>query len=226
MTRRWRVASLSVPVLAAVLLAVALLAPAGEPPRQVIRVRLPASGLVYGAHDAMVAVVEFGDIRCPACREFHSTVLPEVEERFVATRRVKFRYLQMDDAEPIPVVLTSAACLVPKLGLSGSLEWASAALEVGNVSEAIESSEVLQGAYRQAFTTCTDSVGLKIHDEIVAAYELGVALIPTLVVGVLGEQGCLVGWPMVGLMGVDSIAAYIEDAEEVLGGELPSDLGC
>ena len=50
---------------------------------------IPSTGNTVGYASAPVTVQEFGDLRCPVCREFDSTVIPEVLQKLVRTKKAK-----------------------------------------------------------------------------------------------------------------------------------------
>jgi protein-disulfide isomerase len=53
---------------------------------------LPSTGNVVGFADAPVTVQEFGDLRCPICREFDASVIPTVLQKLVRTHKAKIEY--------------------------------------------------------------------------------------------------------------------------------------
>jgi len=53
---------------------------------------IPSKGNVVGYANAPVTVTEFGDLRCPVCREFDSTVIPDVLQNLVRTHKAKILY--------------------------------------------------------------------------------------------------------------------------------------
>jgi protein-disulfide isomerase len=53
---------------------------------------IPSNGNVVGYASAPVTVAEFGDLRCPVCREFDSTVIPDVLQKLVRTKKAKLVY--------------------------------------------------------------------------------------------------------------------------------------
>ncbi|MFB5681682.1 DsbA family protein [Paenibacillus terreus] len=46
-----------------------------------------------GQPDAPVKVIEFGDFKCPACKQWHATVYPQFKEEFVDTGKVQFYFM-------------------------------------------------------------------------------------------------------------------------------------
>lgn len=50
---------------------------------------IPQDGLALGSPDAPVTIVEFADLQCPFCAEYHQNVLPELVRRYVRTGDVR-----------------------------------------------------------------------------------------------------------------------------------------
>jgi protein-disulfide isomerase len=50
---------------------------------------IPQSGIALGSPDAPVTLVEFADLQCPFCAEYHHNVFPELLERYVRTGQVR-----------------------------------------------------------------------------------------------------------------------------------------
>lgn len=42
---------------------------------------------------APVNIIEFGDYKCPACKTFNDTIVPMIEQEFVATGKAKFYFI-------------------------------------------------------------------------------------------------------------------------------------
>ncbi len=53
---------------------------------------VPQVGLVAGKPDAPYTFVEYGDLKCPACREFDVNALPTILRDYVKTGKLKFEF--------------------------------------------------------------------------------------------------------------------------------------
>jgi protein-disulfide isomerase len=50
---------------------------------------IPQHGMTLGAPKAPVTLVEYIDLQCPICREFETTVMPDIIAKYVKTEKVK-----------------------------------------------------------------------------------------------------------------------------------------
>ncbi len=62
----------------------------GDARPAVARVAIARGTPSLGRDDAPLTVVEFTDIECPYCRQFHATTFPEIKRQFVDTGKVRF----------------------------------------------------------------------------------------------------------------------------------------
>jgi len=53
---------------------------------------IPQAGLVAGKPDAPYTFVEYGDLKCPACRGFDVNALPTILKDYVKTGKIKFEF--------------------------------------------------------------------------------------------------------------------------------------
>ena len=50
---------------------------------------IPQSGLTLGSPNAPVTIVEFADLQCPFCAQYHRDVFPTILDRYVRTGKVR-----------------------------------------------------------------------------------------------------------------------------------------
>lgn len=48
---------------------------------------------MIGNPNASVTVVEFGDYRCPVCKQFHAQVYPQLKKDYIDTGKIKFHFV-------------------------------------------------------------------------------------------------------------------------------------
>jgi protein-disulfide isomerase len=64
-------------------------APQGPPPSQ--HVTLPSvAGYMLGSPTAPVTMVEFTDLQCPFCRQFHMTAFEQIKKNYIDTGKVRY----------------------------------------------------------------------------------------------------------------------------------------
>ena len=69
--------------------------PAPQAPPSNGRVKLPSiSGYMLGQPNAPVTMVEFTDLQCPFCRQFHLTSFEQIKKNYIDTGKV--RYISLD----------------------------------------------------------------------------------------------------------------------------------
>ena len=73
----------------------------------------PGSEQVMGAADAPVTVIEYASLTCPHCAEFHTQVLPELKERYIASGKVKLVYRDFPLDQRALEAATLAHCAGP-----------------------------------------------------------------------------------------------------------------
>jgi protein-disulfide isomerase len=74
---------------------------------------IPQSGITLGSPKAPVTMVEFADLQCPFCAEYHRNVFPELLSRYVRTGklRIELRLLRFlgPDSDRLARVAAAAA---------------------------------------------------------------------------------------------------------------------
>ena len=74
---------------------------------------IPQSGLTLGSRKAPVMIVEFADLQCPFCAEYHRNVFPSILDRYVRTGKVRLelrllRFLGPDSDKLARVAVAAA----------------------------------------------------------------------------------------------------------------------
>ena len=70
---------------------------------------VPQSGTVLGDAEAKVSVVEFGDLQCPACKQFSEVITPELVDGVVKNGDANLEFLNFTIIGPDSTVAAKAA---------------------------------------------------------------------------------------------------------------------
>ncbi len=70
-------------------------------------------GHVKGAADAPITLIEYASPTCPACKYFHDTVKPVLEEKYIATGKVRFVFREYPLNEIDVAAYALARCAGP-----------------------------------------------------------------------------------------------------------------
>lgn len=120
----------------------------------------PIPDLAIGSPDAPVTIVEYASLTCPACANFHNTVLPALKEKYIDTGKVRlvFREFVLNEKDARAAMMERCAGGEKSLPLVSALfakqeEWAATT----NTNEFFGKLFALgqqAGFTRQTFTKC------------------------------------------------------------------------
>lgn len=71
----------------------------GMPNYTEVKKKIVVNGFNYdkqpylGSADAKIKVIEFGDFKCPACKQWHEGVFPELKRDFIDTGKIQFYFM-------------------------------------------------------------------------------------------------------------------------------------
>jgi protein-disulfide isomerase len=179
----------------------------------------PGLGWTVGEDDAPVTVVEFSDISCPYCAEFHSGTRAELIEEYVASGRVRWITLSYVSGlyRNSEALLVAAECAGRQgryeafLGAAYDEREAWLRAGEGEVAEVIEGLGVQLDLDPAALETCrTDpTVGDRLDRISALAPRVGVRGTPTWIVN---------GFPVMGALPLGYARQFIESQLEGGGG--------
>lgn len=69
--------------------------------------------MALGAADAPVTMIEYASLTCPHCADFHTDILPELKERYIATGKVRLVYRDFPLDQRALAAATLAHCAGP-----------------------------------------------------------------------------------------------------------------
>jgi protein-disulfide isomerase len=77
---------------------------------------VPSNGNTLGSPAAPVTITEYGDLRCPVCREFDASIVPDVVTRLVKTGQARLVYRHWPILGPNSVYASRAAYAAQQQG--------------------------------------------------------------------------------------------------------------
>jgi protein-disulfide isomerase len=146
---------------------------------------------VMGAANAPITMIEYASLTCPHCAHFNTTVLPDIEKKWVATGKVKLIYRDF----PLDQIATKAAQLAECAGndkyyavldmiFRGQGSWAVAQDPIAELSKSLR----IAGMGDNEVKAClaNDTVATGVINDYRGGETLGVNSTPTIFVN--GEQ--------------------------------------
>jgi protein-disulfide isomerase len=146
---------------------------------------------VMGAANAPITMIEYASLTCPHCAHFNTTVLPDIEKKWVATGKVKLIYRDF----PLDQIATKAAQLAECAGndkyfavldmiFRGQGTWAVAQDPIAELSKSLR----IAGMGDNEVKAClaNDAVATGVINDYRGGETLGVNSTPTIFIN--GEQ--------------------------------------
>jgi protein-disulfide isomerase len=124
---------------------------------------LPEIGI--GREDAPVTLVQYADLTCPACADFHVDVLPELKARYIDTGKVRLLFRGFPTNFQSMVAMMTVRCVRAEqaFALVSSLflhqeEWRSAPSFAQQRDKLFAAAQQEAGLTREAFEGCVPAV--------------------------------------------------------------------
>lgn len=183
-----------------------------------VRVWLPEGGIIIGAEDAPVVLLEFGSFDCAFCQYLHEAVFPAVVNPYVARGGLKVRYVDLSASRR-------------GRGLAASLECSLAFMpgrDLGRVTRGFAfAGDDFAFAFGPAHGIIPEVLRACIADnererrrtaERVAAANVGIRGTPTIIIGYQKTPQAMIGWPLAGVPEQVRLAELIDSALVLVGG--------
>lgn len=188
------------------------------PARQMIEAELPPEGIFAGATPGGVALLEFGSFSCPICYEFSENILPRIDSVYLRPKRITYRYVEVAPVESISAAATAlASCAAPVVGFPSALRLVYGAHGAQSFTDVASAVGRQTGQAESELHQCVRErlASPELIAEQEAARRLGIPGTPTFIVGRLSPTGRIVGWAFIGGIPYDTLAYYIELAEDL-----------
>jgi protein-disulfide isomerase len=122
----------------------------------------PMPEIIVGKADAPITIVEYADLTCPACANFHKTVLPKLKEKYIDTGKVRIVFREFPTTWPALLAVMTVRCagaekawpLVSAL-FDRQDDWRGSASNFDQFREKLFSFGQQVGLTRQTFDSCT-----------------------------------------------------------------------
>lgn len=167
---------------------------AGAPASDRVKLADAVTGYVLGKPDAPLTMVEFTDLQCPFCRQFHVTTFEQLKKNYIDTG--KLRYISRDFPLPQLHPLAQAAAKASRCaGEQGKFWDMRHSILVNNASLTSDSFATfaqdltLNVATFKACVTDARRFQAELQKDLADAASIGVSGTPTFVIGLTGAEG-------------------------------------
>ena len=154
--------------------------------------RITDEDYALGNSGAPIVIVEYASLTCPACRRFHTDVLPALKKEFVETGKVRLVYRDFPLDQLAYIAAKTARCAGREryfgfldVFYQTQSQWASARAPL----EALQKLARLGGMSEKAFLDCIQDKEVETHilsRRLEAARDFGVQSTPTIFIN--GER--------------------------------------
>ncbi len=133
-------------------------------------------GHVLGSESAPITLIEYASPTCPACKYFHETIKPVIEEKYISTSKVKFVFREYPIHQPDVAAYVVARCAGPGKyfdvldDLFANQEGVVQAAQVGALSGALKTIAKRHGIETdEAFDACMSDTSYR--EQLAAVYQ-------------------------------------------------------
>jgi protein-disulfide isomerase len=168
-----------------------------------------------GDKNARVSLIEFADYQCPFCARFYRETLPQIEENYIFTGKVKFffRNFPLERSHPQAFKAAVAANCAGEQGKFWAMHH-----RLFTHQEELGSKDLLQHAKMLAldsskFTRCLDSEesAAKVRRDLAEGEKAGVKVTPTFFLGLAEPNN-----PKITIVGAKSYADFKEAIDSLV----------
>lgn len=179
--------------------------PAPVPPAPAADERVTFSvpgGPILGRADAPITMVEYTDLECPFCHQFHTTTFAEIKKAYIDTGKVRF--VSRDFPLGFHAHAKSAAVASRCAGEQGKY-WEFRSVLASNADKLFPAAVLgfagASGLNVKAFQAClaADKFAAAMQKDLDEATKAGVSGTPTFVIGKTAD-GAMEGWKIVGAL--------------------------
>jgi protein-disulfide isomerase len=176
-------------------------APSGPPADERVTFSVP-SGPILGRMDAPITMVEYTDLECPFCHQFHTTTFADIKKAYIDTGKVRF--VSRDFPLPFHAHAKTAAIASRCAGEQGKY-WEFRNVLASNAEKLFPAAVLgyagASGLDVKAFQAClaADTFAAALQKDLDEATAVGVSGTPTFVIGKTAP-GAMEGSKIVGAL--------------------------
>jgi protein-disulfide isomerase len=194
-------------------------APSGPPADERVTFSVP-SGPILGRADAPITMVEYTDLECPFCHQFHTTTFVDIKKTYIDTGKVRF--VSRDFPLGFHANAKSAAIASRCAGEQGKY-WEFRNVLASNADKLFPAAVLgyagASGLNVKSFQACVaaDKFAAALQKDLDEAVAVGVSGTPTFVIGKTAP-GKMEGWKIVGAR---PFAAFDQKIRALLAPDTP-----
>src|SRR5262245_4928378 len=182
------------------------------------RVKLAnVAGVAIGKSDAPLTMVEFTDLQCPFCRQFHVTAYEQIKRDWIDTGKLRYvtRDFPLDSIHPYAIGAAHASRCAADQGKFWEMRHTilvnNAALNPTVFATFAQDLKLNVSAFKQCESTAASKFQADMQKDMADATSVGVSGTPTFVIGRTSANG-LEGVRLVGAQPYATFDARLKDA--------------
>lgn len=184
------------------------------PPDDKVSMQLPPGGYSMGDANAPLVMVEYTDLQCPFCQQFHNTTFAQIKANYIDTGKVRFvsRDFPLDFHENARKAAQAGRCAADQ-----NKYWEMRHVMIVN-AEALKTENLLTYAANvkmdvPKFKACleSDKDRADIDKQIQEGMAAGVSGTPSFIIGKMDKQNNLNGVRLVGAMPYAQFDAKLQE---------------
>lgn len=167
----------------------------GASPRvpAITRLTVPSETPVLGRADAPLTMVEFVDLQCPYCRQYHAETFQQIKEHWIDTGKLRYvvRDFPLEDIHPQAMNAARAVRCAAEQKKSWDVRERLMRMGPSLSSATIKQSAADTGMEAAIFSACADSTRYDdaIRGDIMEGHTVGITGTPSFVLGVTTRDG-------------------------------------
>ena len=155
------------------------------------------SGEALGSPDAPLTIVEFSDLQCPYCRQFHSSTFEQLKRDYISTGKVRYvsRDFPLDSLHPFAKSASVATRCAGRQGkyweMRHGILVAPGPLGEDTFASLATQLRLDEAAYRTCASAASGSeiLSVELAKDAAAAATVGVSGTPTFIIGRTSSKG-------------------------------------